>query len=401
MNISDKFLTALVGSAITIVQVPLAIALSSQEVGQIACEITVVITGPDGKGSGVIIDQNNDTYYILTAHHVIEKPGAYEIQTPDGERYPIFRSWQIGNLDLALIRFESKNNYTVAKQSQSGESPLGATVYYAGYPFDRNQPRVCRFFEAKITGILSNTEEGYDLSYDGKSLPGMSGGPLLDEQGRLIGIHGKAETVELPNRIQEIVGTQAIPIEYYKQAGGIAVVNQDNLSQIPPERESPRVNQPSPPPMPETQEGNQTSQDVEEIPPQSSPSPQLAQSPQQPIIYTGISALIQAQKSYYIQRGYFASWVYNLEVELPSDYDFAIRTTTRAAYHYAIPDSLEQKAYVGATFLDRNATADNPQMVSIICEAIEPGTTRPADPVYRVDGSLICSRGTQEVGGDQ
>jgi hypothetical protein len=229
----------------------------------------------------------------------------------------------------------------------------------------------------------------------------MSGGPLLNEQGHLIGIHGKAETVELPNRIQEIVGTQAIPIEYYQQAGGIAVVNQNNQLQIPPESEPTEVNQPSPPSISENQENNQTSQDTEEIPPQSSPSPQLAQSPQQPIISTGITALIQAQKTYYMQRGYFARWVYNLEVELPSDYDFAIRTTTRAAYQYAIPDSLDQKAYVGATFLDRNATADNPQMVSIICEAIEPGTTRPADPVYRVDGSLICSRGTQEVVGDQ
>jgi hypothetical protein len=401
MNISDKFLTALVGSAIAIVQVQLAIALSSQEVGQIAREITVVIAGPDGRGSGVIVDQNNDTYYVLTAYHVIKEPGAYEIHTPDGERYPVFRSQRIGNFDLALIWFTSKNNYQVAQQSQSGEPGLGATVYHAGYPYEWNQPRVYRFFEAKITGISSNTEEGYDLSYDGKSLPGMSGGPLLNEQGHLIGIHGKAETVELPNRIQEIVGTQAIPIEYYQQAGGIAVVNQNNQLQIPPESEPTEVNQPSPPSISENQENNQTSQDTEEIPPQSSPSPQLAQSPQQPIISTGITALIQAQKTYYMQRGYFARWVYNLEVELPSDYDFAIRTTTRAAYQYAIPDSLDQKAYVGATFLDRNATADNPQMVSIICEAIEPGTTRPADPVYRVDGSLICSRGTQEVVGDQ
>jgi S1-C subfamily serine protease len=126
MNISDKFLTALVGSAIAIVQVQLAIALSSQEVGQIAREITVVIAGPDGRGSGVIVDQNNDTYYVLTAYHVIKEPGAYEIHTPDGERYPVFRSQRIGNFDLALIWFTSKNNYQVAQQSQSGEPGLGA-----------------------------------------------------------------------------------------------------------------------------------------------------------------------------------------------------------------------------------------------------------------------------------
>ncbi len=393
MNISDKFLTALIGSAIALVQVQLAVALSSQEIGQIAKEITVVIAGPDGQGSGVIIEQKDDTYYVLTAHHVIGKPGSYEIQTPDGKRYPIFRSQRIGNFDLALIWFESKNSYTVAKKNQSKEPSLGSVVYHAGYPFARNQPRVYRFFEAKITGISSNSPEGYDLFYDGRALEGMSGGPLLDEQGRLIGIHGQAETTELSNGMLEIVGTQAIPIEYYKRAGGIAVINRDNPPQL-----SPR-NEPSPSPTPENNPRDQTPPNIAVIP-QPSLSPQATRSPEQLVPYSAVNTLIQAQKAFHFQRGYFARWAYNLDVKLPSDYNFAIRTTTRAVYHYANPKSPNQKAYVGATFLDRNSTADNPQMVSIICEAIEPGTTRLADPVYRVDGSLICSRGTQEVTGN-
>jgi S1-C subfamily serine protease len=34
------------------------------------------------------------------------------------------------------------------------------------------------------------------LAYSNPTLPGMSGGPVLNEQGKLIGIHGRAERVE-------------------------------------------------------------------------------------------------------------------------------------------------------------------------------------------------------------
>ncbi len=385
MNISDKFLTALVGSVIALVQVQLAVALSFQEVDQIAKAITVVITGKDGKGSGIIVEQKDYIYYVLTAHHVIDDAGVYAIQTQDGKCYPFFTSQRIGNFDLALIGFRSQNPYKVAQKSQSRKPNEGDTVYYAGYPYERNKPRTYRFFEAKITEISSNAEEGYDLSYDGEALPGMSGGPLLDAQGRLIGIHGKRETVESP------IGTKAIPIEYYERLRG----NID-FDRLQPASE----NESSSSATPEyDDECKPISQEVESVEPPSSAQP--TPRPQYPIPYRAINDLIQAQKSYYLQRGYFTGEFYNLEVDLPSDYNFAIRTTTRSAYHYAIPDNPNQKAYVSATFLERNSTADNPQMVSIICEANELGRTRPADPAYRVDGSLICSRGTQEVTGNK
>ena len=36
--------------------------------------------------------------------------------------------------------------------------------------------------------------DGYALVYSNSTLPGMSGGPVLDPEGQLIGIHGRADT---------------------------------------------------------------------------------------------------------------------------------------------------------------------------------------------------------------
>jgi hypothetical protein len=122
----------------------------------------------------------------------------------------------VGKLDLALVKFTSSKNYPIAKIADSRTVREGSTVYYTGFPAEKaNQPRNYRFIRADITGRSQN-QEGYELSYNGSALPGMSGGPVLNEEGLLIAIHGKAETKSII--IQgvertEIVGVQGIPTE--------------------------------------------------------------------------------------------------------------------------------------------------------------------------------------------
>ncbi|MFN9399139.1 MAG: serine protease, partial [Dolichospermum sp.] len=124
----------------------------------------------------------------------------------------------LGKLDLALVRFTSSKNYPIAKIADSRTVKEGSTVYYAGFPAETaNQPRNYRFIPAPITGRSQN-QEGYELSYNGQALPGMSGGPVLNEEGLLIAIHGKAETQSIIIQgVQrtEIVGVQGIPTEKF------------------------------------------------------------------------------------------------------------------------------------------------------------------------------------------
>ncbi|MEM1426764.1 MAG: hypothetical protein AAGF75_09450, partial [Cyanobacteria bacterium P01_H01_bin.130] len=88
---------------------------------------------------------------------------------------------------------------------------------------------------------------------------------------------------------------------------------------------------------------------------------------------------------------------YNLR--LPNTHDFSIRTTTRAAYHYAVPNSANDRSAVAAIFLNANAptNARNPELRWVICQADTPGSVRAADPSYRADNDFRCGTGTRLV----
>ena len=248
-------LGVILGTAtLTLIQWQPIQALTAQQVGEIAKQITVMIGGLDGKGSGVIIARQGNTYTVLTAYHVIKNPGGYDVITIDGQKYPVESSQQIGELDLALIKFTSSQTYTVANIANSNTVQEGATVYYSGYPVpsaSNSQERIYRFLTAQMTGRGKAEKEGYDLFLSGEPKPGISGGPILDEQGRLIGIYGKAE-VDLKTE-----GVQGIPIEKVPNLDKIATATPPNNNRNPPPSPPPSTPKPpvttTPPPNPSAQ----------------------------------------------------------------------------------------------------------------------------------------------------
>ena len=232
-------------TTLALVQYQSVSALTPVQVNDIAKPITVMIGGLDGKGSGVIIAKDGNTYTVLTANHVVKKAGygIYELITHDGQKYQMENKAQIvGKLDLALVRFTSSKNYPIAKIADSRTVKEGSTVYYAGFPAETaNQPRNYRFIRADITGRSQN-QEGYELSYNGSALPGMSGGPVLNEEGLLIAIHGKAETQSIIIQgVQrtEIVGVQGIPTEKFSNL--ISNIPDNTQANTPPNNPSPRT----------------------------------------------------------------------------------------------------------------------------------------------------------------
>lgn len=108
--------------------------------------------------------------------------------------------------------------------------------------------------------------------------------------------------------------------------------------------------------------------------------------------------MVRGQQTYVVRNHDFINSVGSIaktfSILLPQDYNFAIRTTTRGAFHYAIPKSADMKAYVGAIFLEENASLKNPVTISIVCEATTPINVRPSDPTYGRN-NLVCGVGTQ------
>ena len=200
------------------VKFTLAQRLSPQEINLRAKQFTVRIDGTE-IGTGIIIDQSPEKYKVLTNWHVVKNAGEYSLQTIDGRKHAIAYDsvQQLPNLDLAILEFDRKQNYQVAELGNSRGLVEGQNIYFAGYPGEsrREDNRYYRFFSANVVGILPESNpNGYSLIYSGEPFPGMSGGPVLNSQGLLVGIHGETNV----NAVTGGTSNYAIPINLYSQA---------------------------------------------------------------------------------------------------------------------------------------------------------------------------------------
>ncbi|MBC6481610.1 MAG: serine protease [Hormoscilla sp. GM7CHS1pb] len=239
--------TALLGAAVVMVQPQVAAALTVGEIQSIAKEITVKIEGPGDPGSGVIIAREGNSYYVLTAYHVVEHIGSgdgADVKTHDEEYHPLDIS-SIKKLpddvDLAVIKFASDRPYSVAtlsnfnyrlyknrdyssnaasasRQSAVEEEPF---IFISGWPLLEESLLVVNpgiLFDNSAAAISHPLvgSQGYELVYTNLSHPGMSGGPVLDPGGRVIGIHGRADGKHVKEN-DEIVG------EFLAEVGSVRV----------------------------------------------------------------------------------------------------------------------------------------------------------------------------------
>ena len=174
--------------------------LSPVEVGKIAKGVTVTIDGGTSVGSGVIMEKNDIGYNLLTAAHVVrDRQLAYKIIAPDGQEYKIAEINALKDTDLAVITFVSREDYPVAKLGDSRKATEGATVFVAGFPLATRAitTSIYNFTEGRVTANANRPlADGYSLVYSNNTLPGMSGGPVFNDAGELIAIHGKGDVEE-------------------------------------------------------------------------------------------------------------------------------------------------------------------------------------------------------------
>jgi S1-C subfamily serine protease len=194
----------LVGTAavVTIAICQSAMAKSAEEVAIVAASTTVQINNtlaPEQSGTGVIIAKKGNNYTVLTVNHLVENPNSeYVIFTSKKKEYKVteVKSFQNNSrLDLAVVMFESDEEYPVAPISNSDAAKIGSGVYVSGYlwPADGSKEREYAFTSGQVTNIRSSNADGYTIRYNAVTRRGMGGGPVFDVSGRVIGIHGQAE----------------------------------------------------------------------------------------------------------------------------------------------------------------------------------------------------------------
>ncbi len=182
------------------------------EVDHAAQQVTVRIDSQsNGNGSGVIVARNGQTYYVLTAAHVVEKQDSYQIIAPDGKAYPMQTAGitRFEAVDLAVIPFISDQNYSIVTIRDEVIYRLGQGVFVSGFPGSKSQERILTrgtAFLANRGAFLADVKDayslssGYDLTHTALSYPGMSGGGILDRYGRLVGINAAADAEIMVNQ---------------------------------------------------------------------------------------------------------------------------------------------------------------------------------------------------------
>ncbi|PSB55374.1 tetratricopeptide repeat-containing S1 family peptidase [Chamaesiphon polymorphus] len=204
MSPKISLLAGLIGIAATIPIVQsIAVAKTSVEIGETARAITVLITEPNSIGSGVILQQQGDVYTVLTAAHVVRNKVDYKITTSDDRQYSAIGSSikpAPGNVDLAVVKFRATAKYPTAKLGNSRSLKSGMDLYVAGFPAATRvlTKSIFVFREGKVSANSNKTfDAGYSLVYSNDTLPGMSGGAVLNERAEVVAIHGRGDRERL------------------------------------------------------------------------------------------------------------------------------------------------------------------------------------------------------------
>ena len=169
-----------------------------------------------GGGSGFIVSPNG---YMITCNHVVKDPTAeYTVILEPKKKYPAKVLANDPLIDVAILKIRGKN-FPYLEMGDSSKIELGESVVAIGNPLGE-------FEDTLSSGIISGLSRKITafggLSFKATSLrgliqtdaainPGNSGGPLVDMEGKVVGVNTAM-----------VMGAQnigfAIPINYAKRS---------------------------------------------------------------------------------------------------------------------------------------------------------------------------------------
>lgn len=171
---------------------PSVVTIYSRQLQEEESSILSIIGGSDDQvydsvGSGFVVSSDG---WILTNHHVIENAAKIEVRLSDGRRFFSNKTLSDQSSDVALVKIEPRGELKAAEIGDSNALATGDWVIAIGSPFT---------LESSVSaGIISGTNRrkqfssqlsGQFLQTDAAINPGNSGGPLVDLDGRVVGVN--------------------------------------------------------------------------------------------------------------------------------------------------------------------------------------------------------------------
>jgi len=156
----------------------------------IAYDIFMQPIPQEGAGSGFLYDNQG---HIVTNYHVVENAESVVVTLADGRSFPAEIVGVDPSSDLAVIRIPAEDLPAPLPLADSSQLRVGQFVIAIGSPFGQVGTMTLGVISALERVIQSPDGRfiGEAIQTDAAINPGNSGGPLLDLQGRVIGVNSQ------------------------------------------------------------------------------------------------------------------------------------------------------------------------------------------------------------------
>ena len=148
---------------------------------------------PDlGMGSGVLISKDG---VVLTNYHVVEDAESVEVTLDDGRTFTSKDIRRDAKSDLAVVKLDGGDKpFPFLAFADSDAAEVGDRVLAAGAPFGLTGSVTHGIISAKSRQNLRLNQYEDFVQTDAAINPGNSGGPLVDMDGKIVGINSAIKT---------------------------------------------------------------------------------------------------------------------------------------------------------------------------------------------------------------
>jgi serine protease Do len=137
-----------------------------------------------GFGSGFLVDPKG---VVLTNFHVIDGADQVVVELKDGRKFTSKDMHGDPKTDLAIIRIQDAKPFPYLEMGDNNAMEIGDRVLAVGAPFRLAGTVTAGIISAKGRNLRMNMYEDF-LQTDAAINPGNSGGPLVNLEGKVIGI---------------------------------------------------------------------------------------------------------------------------------------------------------------------------------------------------------------------
>jgi serine protease Do len=174
--------------AINSLEVLKSLSDATSELIRKASQSVVAVKAQMSRGTGVVLTKDG---YIVTCNHVLAGCGTIKVGMGEKTVHAKIVGTDPYN-DIALLKAEA-GEYTPIELADSEKLSVGQYVLALANPFNKDQPTATSGMVTNVHGSIRGWRGATALenviATDAQLNPGFSGGPLIDAQGKLIGIN--------------------------------------------------------------------------------------------------------------------------------------------------------------------------------------------------------------------